>query len=399
MKHTVLLLCAAVLLCLCACAQPAPAPSQPTIPKTESSTTQETATLPSSETEQSMIPETELTTEANAEPSGFQVLLYGENHENAACLEKELEAWEALYDSGARHLFIEYSYANVANLNRWMRGEIEMFDDGAESGEETEPLDVNIVPFFYRAIKARCPETVFHGTDVEHEYDTVGAEYLAYLESIGEKDSEEYVRVAANCEQGKRTHQDGETDEGFRYREICLFDNFAEELERLEPQTVMGIYGRQHVDLGTSEAFLNGDPNMAARLAERYGDRIQCTDLSMIKETLDETRFQPEGPITLNGKTYETVFTGAHDYSVWAIPIQQVVYWRLVDSDPDFTDCAVSGVLEPLLAVCDKNLFFRDDVYCAVCTARDGSVQRRYFRGGVGRCNHGIPCLDVAEGE
>ena len=38
---------------------------------------------------------------------------------------------------------------------------------------------------FYRTVKEGCPETVFHGTDVGHQYDSTGARYRDYLEERG----------------------------------------------------------------------------------------------------------------------------------------------------------------------------------------------------------------------
>ena len=45
---------------------------------------------------------------------------------------------------------------------------------------------------FYRTIKEQCPETVFHGTDVGHQYDSTGARYQDYLEERGLADTEDY---------------------------------------------------------------------------------------------------------------------------------------------------------------------------------------------------------------
>lgn len=39
-------------------------------------------------------------------PTG-EIFIYGEEHANAACLDKELALWQTCYGQGMRHLFIE----------------------------------------------------------------------------------------------------------------------------------------------------------------------------------------------------------------------------------------------------------------------------------------------------
>src|SRR5699024_10125990 len=111
------------------------------------------------------------------EPPAGEITLYGEIHGNAAIKEYEAERWKECYDQGMRHLFVELPCYTAQWLNLWMDAE----DDGIleqlhqdwegtlSSGAET--LD------FYRTVKEQCPETVFHGTDVGHQYDSTGARY------------------------------------------------------------------------------------------------------------------------------------------------------------------------------------------------------------------------------
>ena len=337
----------------------------------------------------------------NADPAGL-IYLYGENHYPPVCMEKELSAWRELYDNGARHLFIEYSYAYAQRLNAWMQANGDELLSWLWSEEEdtldSDPVEALLLFDFYKAVKQHCPGTVFHGTDIEHEYDTLGAEYLAVLEAAGKQDSVEYARTVLTCEQGKQAHLNGETDEGYRFRETCLVDNFIWELEQLEPQAVMGIYGFTHVEGVVTEhqKSLAGDANMAAQLAERYGDRIVCTCLSLARNSARSA--DPAGPVTLNGKTYETAYVGEHDLSMWAIPYQYVVYWRLKDSWSDFEEAPAGGTLNPLLSACDRKQFAISSVYFADCTAWNGTVERFFFRTGSGSMfDPVIPCLDIHE--
>ena len=281
--------------------------------------------------------------------------------------------------------------ADNDELLRWL------WSDG-EDDRDSAPVEALLLFDFYKAIKANCPETVFHGTDIEHEYDTLGASYLSDLESAGKQDSEEYARTVLTCEQGKQAHQDGETDEGFRYRETCLVENFIYELERLDPQPVMGIYGFAHVEgvITEHQKSLAGDSNMVTQLFERYGSRISATCLSLAGNSARSA--DAIGPLTVNGKTYETLYVGEHDLSIWAIPYKHVVYWRLKDSWSDFESTPVAGTLNPLLPACDRKLFAINSVYCAVCTAWDGSIERFYFRTGAGEMyRYVIPYLSVSE--
>ena len=122
---------------------------------------------------------------SGTEPPAGEITLYGEIHGNAAIKEYEAERWKECYDQGMRHLFVELPCYTAQWLNLWMDAE----DDGIleqlhqdwegtyASGAET--LD------FYRTVKEGCPETVFHGTDVGHQYDSTGARYRDYLEERG----------------------------------------------------------------------------------------------------------------------------------------------------------------------------------------------------------------------
>ena len=80
---------------------------------------------------------------------------------------------------------MELSHYTAQWLNLWMDAEDdEILEQLHQDWESTlssgaETLD------FYRTIKEQCPETVFHGTDVGHQYDSTGARYQDYLEERG----------------------------------------------------------------------------------------------------------------------------------------------------------------------------------------------------------------------
>ena len=117
---------------------------------------------------------------------------------------------------------------------------------------------------FLRKIKKNCPETVFHGTDIGHQFDTTGKRYLEYLESIGQSDSEEYQLAKKNMEQGRSWYK----KQNFTARENMMVQNFIEAYERIGEQEIVGIYGGVHCDLTGQDA------PMAQQLRKRYGDVI-----------------------------------------------------------------------------------------------------------------------------
>lgn len=127
-------------------------------------------------------------------PKG-EIYLYGEEHSKQSILDKELSIWGEYYEKGMRDLFVEFPYTDAQFLNLWMQADDDelldlQFKDwgGTEGGTEVEKN-------FLKQIKEQYPETVFHGTDVGHTWESTGPRYLAYLEANGQKDSEEYRRA------------------------------------------------------------------------------------------------------------------------------------------------------------------------------------------------------------
>lgn len=169
-----------------------------------------------------------------------QLYLYGEFHANDELLQRELALWKDYYEDGMRELFVEPSYhQNV--------------------------LD------FYRGIKAACPETVFHGTDVGHQYNSTGYRYLRLLRSEGKRDTEEYRLASENIDQGLEFYrtQDGE------FRENAMTQNLLREYRALGGGSVMGIYGAYHTSMTSDD----GVQTMASRLTEALGDSVIFYDL------------------------------------------------------------------------------------------------------------------------
>lgn len=197
-----------------------------------------------------------------------KIHLYGEPHGEEKFYQKELEAWGKFYEKGLRDLFVELPYYSAEFLNLWLRAEDDtilnqFYDDldGTLSHVETY-LD------FCHTIKEKYPETVFHGTDVGHQYYSTGKRYLEYLESVGLKDSEEY-ELTKNCmEQGKIYYDYEDYAQSDSYREQKMWENFIETYDRIGQKEIMGIYGSMHIDL-------NEENIMAAQIQAHYGDVVE----------------------------------------------------------------------------------------------------------------------------
>lgn len=133
---------------------------------------------------------------------------------------------------------------------------------------------------FYRRIKTDYPETVLHGTDVGHQYDSTGARCLAEMRADGRASSEDYALALESIEQGKTfyTMMQQNESEAYAYRENCMVQNFIREYENLSGANVMGIYGAMHTDPEGME-FSGKVDSMAKQLAARYGDKLHTEDL------------------------------------------------------------------------------------------------------------------------
>lgn len=198
-------------------------------------------------------------------PKGaVSIHLLGEQHANSEIKSKELEIWKSYYDQGLRVLFIEAPYYEAQFLNLYMKSSnsdilYEIYAD--LEGTQAHNPDFLL---FYEAVKENCPETVFFGTDVGHQYFSMGARYLDYLEKNGLKDSDDYKLAAKNIEQGKK-YQENYSE---IYREKMMVENFIEAYELANTPEIAGIYGANHVSMAIKGT-------MAEQLRTYYGDVIE----------------------------------------------------------------------------------------------------------------------------
>lgn len=313
-----------------------------------------------------------------------QIYLYGEGHGVPEYIDEEFELWSQYYhEEGMRHLFVEYPYYTAELLNLWMDAEDDtilwqLFGDIAGTqGAVQETWE------FLKRIKAECPETVFHGTDVGHQYQTTGERYLAYLEEQGLADSEQYARAQEVMEQGKYYY---DNSDGL-YRENKMVENFLTEYAALNGEDVMGIYGSAHVDPDGLDYSTQTVPCMAGQLKETYGENLHTAFMEdLVGEnfpTLSQLEFPAEGEnrtFDLGGKNYLAVCVGWED--VVSLSNGQYlarVFWRLEEGTPeDFKDARIIGTVLPYdnfpVPVEDGQVFVVDYITFT------GGTARYYFR-------------------
>lgn len=296
-----------------------------------------------------------------------------------------------------RDLFIELPCYMAEYLNLWMQSDHDDFlnvlfpvSENSDSNGQTSPvLD------FYHHIKTEYPETVFHGTDVGHEYDTTGESFLEYLASTGQADTELY-RLTQECmEQGRIFYGDMQDihDDDWAYREDRMAENFIREMENTTGAGVMGIYGGAHTDITAMEyytgAYYTGEvPSMAAQLQEKYGDALHIIDLTYglrtddpyTGEQLQEERTES---ITVGEKTYSARYLGKAELGERFPEYQCREFWLLEDAYEDFRD---KPTYEDDLLLCDNypEAISLGQVFVIDYTRADGSVERVFHRYEIG---------------
>lgn len=303
------------------------------------------------------------------EPSNGELYLYGESHGVGSILSQELALWQGYYrEQGLRHLFVELPYFTAEYLNLYMRSPDDAILEEIYRDWEGTASQTPAVKDFYIAIKETCPETVFHGTDVGHQYATTGERYLAYLEGQGLQDSEQYKLAKDNIEQGKAFY--GRSDYG--YRENRMVENFVRAFDALDGESVMGIYGSAHMTEDGTAPESKNVPSMANRLKARYGDALY---IETLKEAVEALR---TGEITVGEKAYQALYFGRQDLSKMLPNYKSREFWRLEGAYGDLKDCPKTGDYLPYdnypMQVSEG------EVYVIDYTLTDGTVQRKYYR-------------------
>lgn len=295
-----------------------------------------------------------------------KIYLYGERHGLEQIMDQELELWFHHYHKeNMRHLFVELAYYTAEFLNLWMQADDDAILDALYNDWAGTLAHNPTYKEFFKRIKQECPETVFHGTDVGHQYQTTGERFLRYLEAHGLQDTEQYLLTQEAIEQGRHYYRYND----HAYREQMLAKNFIREVDRLKGESIMGIYGSDHTSLNP---LLGSIPSMASRLKERYGDRLQVEDLTHLasKPLRVET-------MVVDGREYTTTYFGRADVSFSKIYLYRD-YWRLENAYEDFKDKPKTNDVLPYnnypMQIEEGQVFVLD------YTKPDGTVDRKYYR-------------------
>jgi hypothetical protein len=324
-----------------------------------------------------------------SKPSTGQAYLYGEAHAVDKIMNKELELWYDYYhNEGMRHLFIEFPYYTMEFLNIWMQADN---DDILDAVLEDLVNIANPNPFardFYRKIKSECPETIFHGTDVGHQYLTTGGRFLKYLRDNHMENSEQYVLTQEAIEQGRYFYRTSGHENV--YRENKMTENFIREFDKLIDENIMGIYGAAHTDFDAMDYYTQSVPCMANQLKDRYGNALHSEDL-MIWAANDTGPIRFDS-LTINGKKYEAAYFGKQDMSRWTDNYAYREFWRLENAYNDFKNSPKTNEVLPYnnypMTIETGQVFVIDYI------KTDGSIERRYYRSS-GLIWNGMPTTEA----
>lgn len=332
-------------------------------------------------------------TAAEPEPqaSTGQIYLLGEMHGVDTIYTEELQQWQTLYtEQGLRHLFVELPYYTAEFLNLWLQAPAE--DDTIlemlyEDWQGTATYD-STVRDFYRQIKASCPETVFHGTDVGHQYNTTGQRYLEYLQANGQENSEAWQLTKECIEQGQKFYGEGSD---MAYREEMMTANFIREFDKLANADVMGIYGGAHAWIDYDN---DGSVNMATQLLARYGEALHSQDLTY----LAAANIEPEriDTLTVAGREYQAAYFGEQDLTNLLPEYRCRRFWRLIEAYADFAACPTNGDVLPY-----NNYPMQieaGNIYLVEYETAGGEIIQRYYLAN-GNTWQGMPATEGIEVE
>ena len=268
-----------------------------------------------------------------------QVYLYGEEHSNETMLKMEFKLWHDYYhNKGMRHLFIELPYYSAEYLNQWMHSDNDDILNQLYRDIKGTQNQTQTVLDFYKKIKAECPETIFHGIDVGHQYKITGERFLKDILKQGyDKSSEKYKRALLCIEQGKKYYgpNDIESEKDHAYRENAMVENFIREYQQLNGADIMGIFGGAHINLEGMNYKTAQVPCMANQLKNYFTDSLHS---EMLPYAIDI--------IQMNGKDYQAFYFGKVDINGFK-DLQYRKVWRLKDAYDDFKDHPVKNNVLP----------------------------------------------------
>jgi hypothetical protein len=200
-----------------------------------------------------------------------KIILIGEEHGIDWIIDKEFEIWYNFYHvKGLRHLFIESSYYDAQFYNIWLKSDDDEIYEMIFMDKKGTVAYNQCYYEFYKKIKRKCQETVFHGTDIGHQYDTTGKRFIDHLIKNNLQNSNQYKSTIKTINQGKNYYYNNNSSQ---YRENTMAKNFIWEFDKLKNEKIIGIYGGVHTNYNKN-AFYGNYPCMAKQLHEYYGDII-----------------------------------------------------------------------------------------------------------------------------
>lgn len=295
--------------------------------------------------------------------------LYGEEHANGFYVQKELELWQHYYnDNGMRHLFVELPYYAAQSLNLWMQADNDEILDTFFADFSGTNAGTPVMRSFYQVIKETCPETIFHGTDVGRSDDEAGKHYLAYLEDLKMKKSEEYAIAQNSMAQGDYFMREAFFNDDL-YREEMMAYNFTSALASLDGEDIMGIYGAAHID---STRHDDAEQNrMLARLLDEYHLSVTAEDLRG-----EENAQLAPMLIYIDGVEYEADFMGETVSAVDGnLQLQSFLYvWG---AGEDFENAQTTG--KTVLSNEFPGEVESQELYAILTPSQDGGVEYEYY--------------------
>ncbi len=316
------------------------------------------------------------TEENNVEKLKPGILLCGEMHSDQTCIDNELKRWGEFYAKGARHLFMEQTYALIGYINEWMHVDSDdILEEVFADLTGTAACSPQMMDFF-RRIKKDYPETIFHSTDIGHQYASTGARYVKKLEDEGKKDTEEYKRAVENNESGEKFYAIGnyETIESANFREQKMVEYFIKEYEALSDEFVMGIYGWGHMEIESTHCYCGSDPQLVNQLIDKYGDLVQVEGMTWIDPVSTEK-------VVINGKEYDAEYYGEFDISAYGLDIEKYRIWKI---DNAYEDLKNSPSYDDYFYVCDCPFKVQDnEIYLIEYIYFGGEIERIAYKSDI----------------
>lgn len=259
-------------------------------------------------------------TATTAAASTGQIFLYGEEHGRADHLAVQLERWTYYYEEhGLRHLFVELPFFTAAFLNVWMGEPDDRILDEIMVATEGTAGNTPYMRQFLGDIKANLPETIFHGTDVGHQFHTTGRRFIEYLyehELTTYPDGTPsfiYQHTLENIRQGADFHEHFMIHRDHQIRVDYKFDNFVLLFDRLEGESIMGgLYGLLHVRLEDYPPTFAHGHSLGRRLLAHYGSDQVHTFNVFDFVTLPDLAGEPVTLLIDSGR-HAAVYLGTED--------------------------------------------------------------------------------------